>query len=145
MEIRSTPTPLYLQSPTRFVFGIPMARTNYLPAPIGGFGQNLSSCPVLMYGDPHPFGARPSAGNPIGGGPIVVRGRRAIVFAGTTPKFGDIDFVCLGGEWSKIKAGPFLVSSSRRLTSIIPSRPANEAEKKALPPCIDPACSCKQN
>jgi len=109
----------------------------YFPPPVGGFVQNYSECPILAFGDPSPF--RSSE-------PIIIRPGSVHFFGlirrpGRSPQFGDIDFVCLGGKWIKIR-GPATVDRDRRLHTILPSRPANADERRELPPCEDPPCNC---
>lgn len=123
-----------VSNPMRF---IDVTGRRYWPPGIGGFVQNNSSCGLLAFGDPGPFS--PS-------GPIGVPPRRASLFgltviAGTTPTFGDVDFICVGGEWRKIR-GPVMITRQRQLRTILPARPATPDELKGLPPCQDPPCDC---
>ncbi len=109
----------------------------YNPPPIAGYFENNSKCPLLTFGDVSP--SRLSE-------PIVIKAAESrfhglIRNIGRSPFFGDVDFVCLGGTWYKIR-GPAWATEDRQLRSVLPSRPANAQEHRELPPCVDPPCQC---
>lgn len=110
----------------------------YNPPPAGGYVENQSPSPLLVFGDPSPR---------VLSQPIVIPAGRVRFFGlirdiGRSPFFGDVDFVCLEGTWFKIR-GPAWVTDDRELRSVFPSRPANPAEQGGLPPCVDPPCQCR--
>lgn len=111
----------------------------YNPPPFAGYVENQSPCPLLVFGDPSPG---------ILSQPIIIPAGRVrffglIVDIGRSPFLADVDFVCLGGTWFKIR-GPAWITEDRQLRSILPSRPANPPEREGLPPCEDPPCQCRQ-
>ena len=109
----------------------------YWPPPAGGSLENYSSCPVLVFGDPGPL----TRSEPI----IVPAGGRRffglLPDPGRSPYFGDVDFICSGGQWIMIR-GPVWIREDGQLRTILPARPATPGDEQGLPPCEDPPCQC---
>lgn len=109
----------------------------YWPPPAGGSVENYSPCPVLVFGDPGPL---------TNSEPIIVPagGRRffgLLPDPGRSPLLGDVDFICIGGGWVKIR-GPVWIRADGQLRTILPARPATPEDEPGLPPCEDPPCQC---
>jgi hypothetical protein len=109
----------------------------YWPPPVGGSVENYSPCPVLVFGDPGPL----TKSEPI----IVPAGGRRffglLPDPARSPYFGDVDFVCVGGQWIKIR-GPAWIREDGQLRTTFPARSATPGDEQGLPPCKDPSCQC---